>query len=228
MLEQVRLADAYVHYDDVPFSKGSFVNRVQAKTAAGSRWLTVPLRDLHLGQLIREVRTAESTGWRSSHLGVLEQAYRGAPHQDEMLEMVRRVYDLATDRLVDLLLAGLRELWSYFGLAPRTVLVSSEMRIPGKGSPRVLEIVRHLEGSVYVTGHGARRYLEHEVFEAAGVDVEYMDYSKTPYPQLHGPFTASVSALDLVANVGPAGRSVIASTTVPWRTFLGAKEASAR
>ena len=33
MFEQIALADVYVHYDDVQFSKGSFTNRVQLKTA---------------------------------------------------------------------------------------------------------------------------------------------------------------------------------------------------
>ncbi|NBX37756.1 MAG: hypothetical protein EBR10_11170, partial [Planctomycetes bacterium] len=35
-LEQMSLADIFVVYDDVQFSKGSFTSRVQAKTAAGS------------------------------------------------------------------------------------------------------------------------------------------------------------------------------------------------
>ena len=52
MFEQIRLADAYVHYTDVQFSKGSFVNRVQIKTADGFRWLTVPLKNVALGQNI--------------------------------------------------------------------------------------------------------------------------------------------------------------------------------
>ena len=40
LLEQMRLADVFVHYDDVQFSKGSFVNRVQVKTPDGVRWMT--------------------------------------------------------------------------------------------------------------------------------------------------------------------------------------------
>ncbi|MBC8123824.1 MAG: WbqC family protein, partial [Gemmatimonadaceae bacterium] len=43
MFEQICLADVYVHYDDVQFSKGSFSNRVQVKSASGSKWITVPL-----------------------------------------------------------------------------------------------------------------------------------------------------------------------------------------
>jgi len=86
----------------------------------------------------------------------------------------------------------------------------------------VLSVVQGLGGDVYVTGHGARHYLDHEAFEAAGVRVEYLDYEKRVYPQLHGPFTPYVSVLDLIANVGRAGRDVIASGTKPWREFLRA------
>ncbi len=46
-----------------------------------------------------------------------------------------------------------------------------------------------------------------------------MDYEKIPYPQLHGDFNPFVSILDLVANVGRAGREVIRSHAVDWRSF---------
>ncbi len=52
MLEQVRLADRYVDYSDVQFSRGSFVNRVQVKTCTGPRWITAPLYRLSLFQRI--------------------------------------------------------------------------------------------------------------------------------------------------------------------------------
>ena len=41
-----------------------------------------------------------------------------------------------------------------------------------------------------------------------------------PYPQLHGEFTPFVSALDLVANCGRAGRQYIHSKTVNWKEFV--------
>ncbi len=62
LLEQVRLCDICVHYDDVQFSKGSFTNRVQLKLADGSRWMTVPLANFHLGQLINQ-SSAFSDQW---------------------------------------------------------------------------------------------------------------------------------------------------------------------
>ena len=84
----------------------------------------------------------------------------------------------------------------------------------------MLEVVRRLEGSVYLTAQGARNYLDHEAFAAAGVDVEYMRYACQPYPQQHGEFIPYVSGLDLLANRGPEGRAVFVSSTVPWKEFL--------
>ena len=241
MFEQIRLADVYVHYDDVQFSKGSFTNRVQIKTIQGPKWLTLPV-GVHLGEAINQVRLAPaqvqlaqvplaratrqspaSADWRARHLGFLAQAFAGAPHADEALSLVRRVYEPRHDRLCELVIASMEAVLGYFELAPNVrFLRSSQMNVPGSGWARVLEIVKRTEGDVYVTGHGARNYLDHEAFEKAGVRVEYVDYERRPYPQLHGAFTPHVSILDLVANLGRAGRGVIASGTKPWREFLSA------
>lgn len=221
LLEQLRMADVWVHYDDVQFSKGSFTNRVQVKTAQGSQWLTVPLRELRLGQLIKDVAVDDRHDWRKKHLTTLAQAYAKAPHRDEMLALVEGVYHQPTASVGELAIASLRALYGYFGFdRPAEWLFSSQLGVGGQGSPRVLEIVTKLEGTRYITGHGASNYLDHEAFDRAGVRVEYLDYHKTPYPQLHGEFTPFVSALDLVANCGRVGREVIASGAVYWKDFV--------
>ena len=221
MLEQMRLADVYVHYDDVQFSKGSFINRVQVKTAQGSHWLTVPLADVHLGQLIKDVRVADDHGWRKKHLATLAQAYARAPFAKDMLAMVDGVLHSGATTLCEVSIASMVALRDYFGLErPVEFHFASQLGIGGNNSPRVLEIVRHFGGTRYVTGHGARDYLDHEAFDAAGVRVEYLDYRKTPYPQQHGEFTPFVTALDLVANCGREGREGIASGAVYWKDFV--------
>lgn len=221
MLEQIRLADVYVHYSDVQFSKGSFTNRVQVKTAAGTKWLTVPLDDLRLGQSIDEVRICRRRDWRSQHLELLRQAYVRAPHVDDMLALVEGVYAADHELLDDLARASMASLCDYLGLSDgRRFVRSQDLGITGASSQRVLQIVKALNGTTYITGWGARNYLDHALFEAEGVRVEYMDYRKASYPQLHGEFTPFVSALDLVANCGRAGIGTICSNTVYWKEFL--------
>jgi hypothetical protein len=221
MLEQARLASCFVHYPDVQFSKGSRVNRVQIKTAYGSRWMSVPLRDHKLGQRIDEVRIDDSRDWRREHLDQLRAAYAAAPHFDEMLNLVESVYENKHDDIGSLSTASFMMLCRYYGLDhDRTFLDSRQLGIDGASSRRVLDIVRALHEDSYITGHGASHYLDHSMFEHAGVRVEYMDYVNTRYPQLHGDFTPYVSALDLIANLGSAGVDCIRSTTIHWKDFL--------
>ncbi len=218
MLEQMAVADVFVHLDDAQFSKGGFFNRVQVKTAEGTPWLTVPLAENKLGQTLNETQPA-AHDWQRKHLATLRQSYAPAAHGGEMVALVERVLAMKHDSLAALSAASMEGLADYFGVLPRTVLRTSELGVNGSGSERVLNICQSLEATRYVTGHGAADYLDHAAFAAAGIAVEYMDYTKQPYPQLHGAFTPFVSALDLLANCGQAGRDVIAPQTVCWKDF---------
>ena len=221
LFEQIRAADTYVHLDDVQFARGYF-NRVEIKTTSGTKWLTVPLSELSRWKRINEVRLDAHRDWRQSHIDFLRQAFAGAPFKRDVLDVVQSVYKTDFETLAQLSIASIERVWSYFDLPAKETFLSSELDVPGRSWERILNIVRTLKGDVYITGHGARNYLNHEAFEEAGVRVEYMDYAKLPYPQLHGAFTPYVSMLDLIANRGPTGRDVIRSGTKPWRDFLNA------
>lgn len=221
MFEQIRLADIYVHYGDVQFSKGSFTNRVQIKTAQGIKWLTVPLQQLSLGQAIDDVLLDTRTNWRRQHLDALRQAYAAAPYRKDMLALVEAVYQQPHTTIGQLSRESMMACCRYYGLDHgRRFVEVAALGIGGASSQRVCDIVRTLGGSAYITGHGARHYLDHQLFEDAGIRVEYMDYQRRPYPQLHGEFTPYVSLLDLVANTGPQGIDCIVSGTQYWKDFL--------
>jgi hypothetical protein len=219
MFEQMRLADVYVHLDDAQFSKGGFFNRVQFKTQQGTPWLTAPLAANNLGLSLNETQLA-TTGWQRKHFTSLQQAYSKAPHVEEMLALVDEVFAEKTDSLAALGAMSMEKLAEYFEIKPGNIRWSSRMNVTGEGSARVMAICQTLGAERYITGHGARNYLDHKALEAAGVRVEYMNYEKRPYSQLHDEFTPFISTLDLVANRGRLGREVIVSSSVYWRDYL--------
>jgi len=221
LLEQMRLADVFVHYDDVQFARG-FYNRVQVKTSQGSQWITVPLRDHHRGQHIDQVIIDDRIDWRSQHRDILRQAYLKSPFCGDMLALVDRVYAMPATTLADVSRASLMALADYFGLVGKRSFVDSmSLGIGGASSQRLLDIVLAVQGNIYITGHGARNYLDHQLFEQSGIAVQYMQYRCIPYPQLHGDFTPYVTALDLVANCGKDGARVIQSESINWKEFMG-------
>lgn len=224
LFEQIRLADVYVHLDDAQFPQRhgrgrSFIIRVQVKTPKGSEWLTVPILKPGRTQLISEVAVADDTQWRDKHLKTLAQNYAKAPFASEMMEIAESVYALKTGSLCEMNICAIERISAYFGLSPRFCL-SSSFGMKSSSSARVLETVQRCNGDIYITGHGAKDYLDHELFEKNGIRVEYMDYRRTPYPQLHGAFDPHITILDLIANLGRAGIEYIHSSTKYWRDFL--------
>jgi hypothetical protein len=220
MLEQIKLADAFVYYDDVQFSRGSFTNRVQVKTQDGIRWMTVPLKNFSIGQFIDGVSIQDLEMWRDRHLSILSQSFRGAPYAQDALEIAKQVYSVNYKSLGALARASMIALADYYGLLNgRRFIDIRELGIDGASSNRVLKVVLALKGTSYITGYGAFNYLKHEIFENTGIDVKYMNYRYEKYRQSWGDFTPYVTGLDLIANCGPKGIDKICSGTISWREF---------
>lgn len=216
--ELASLADIYVHLDDVQFSKGSFTNRIQIKHRTGVKWMTIPLAGKGAFQRICELKPS-GVDWKRSHRELLIHSLQDAPHVETALDLFDRVY--AHEELLPLLTASIEETMGLMKLSrPSAWLMASHLGVDGASWERVLEIVKAVGGTRYVTAHGAANYIDHDAFERAGVVVEYIEYSKTLYVQRHGPFVPFVSVLDTIGNLGPSACTVIRPKLIPWRQFL--------
>lgn len=211
-------ADIMIWLDDAQFSRGSFTNRVQIRTAAGSKWLSIPLVGKGYEIAIRDLAAAQEN-WSLGHRELGRQALRGAPHLSEALSIIDASARPA--RLCEALIASSELCFTAcLGTLPE-VTRSSGMNVPGASWRRVLDLVHAVGGTRYVTGHGAANYLDHLAFEAEGVSVDYMAYDFQPWPQQQGDFSPYVTSLDLIANVAPGQRRAhLGTRTIPWRRFL--------
>lgn len=225
-LEQIRLADVFVFGDTFSLpgnSSKNFYNRVQIKTATGTQWLTVPVDRKHsvssLGPMNRMRIQQDGGRWCAKHLKTLRTNYAPAPFAAAMFELVEAVYARADlPVLSELNMATIRALAVFFDLcAGTTFLRLSEMEdLPAGKTERLVAMAERVGADEYVTGRGALDYLEPDRFAEKGIRVSVMEYARMPYPQRFGAFTPYVSSLDLVANLGPAGRDRIVPRTRPF------------
>ena len=218
-IAQMALADIMIWLDDVQFSKGSFTNRIQVKTAAGPKWMSIPLKDKGSKILIRDIEMIDDTTPKR-HKDFLYNTFNKATYVAEMLQTFEDVW-MPKGLLVNNLIDSAEGLADAIGLSDRQTFRASELSVDGYGSQRVLNLVKAVSGDTYLTGHGAIRYLDHPSFNRSGIDVLYMDYAPKPWLQDHGVFTPYVSALDLIAHVPVDLRyDYLAPQTMAWQTFL--------
>jgi len=224
--EQIKLADIFVFYDDVQFSKGGFMNRVQIKTQNEYKWLTIPLKDLHLGQKLNEVKVNNGKEWKKEHYVFLSNNYKNTGFLNEMIDIVEEVYTCNTEYLLDYTIASTKIIADYYGLAySKQFFLSSQLNITGNGDERVLNIAKYFKADKYITAMGALRYMDFKKFEKNNIMVEFMSYRKMPYNQIYGAFNPFVSTLDLITNIGKEGYKYICSESMYWRDFLKTQEA---
>jgi len=222
IFEQMRLADCFVHYDDVQLPQGrSFSTRVQVKSSQGPMWLSVPVVR-RVGQNIIEARVDDGQKWRQRHLATLSQLYSKAPFKQDMLELAHTVLNTTTDNLCEINILSIELCAKYLGISG-SIERSSRLGVAGASSQRLCDICKHLGASEYITGHGAKNYLDHDLFERSLVSVQYMNYQRSCYPQLHGPFDPHLTILDLIANVGPSALTYLNSPTTGWRSFVSSQ-----
>jgi hypothetical protein len=196
--------DLFVFHDDLQYTKGDWRNRNRIKTAAGERWLTIPV-GCSEHRLIRDVELP-GMDWARDHWRRLDAAYRQAPFYAAYREYFQALYfGRRWTRLAELnqaLIVGISR--DLLGMTTQFVDSSSYHLTHAKGE-RVLELLEKTRADVYVSGPAARQYISDDAFEAAGMRVIWKDYSGYPqYEQLHPPFSHRVTILDLLFHTGPA------------------------
>jgi hypothetical protein len=203
-------ADVFIVYDQVQYTKSDWRNRNVLKTRAGKAWITVPVRRDGLATQIEDARIDWKAEWPARHRSMIMENYRTAPFLDEVSAAFQSVLDRRHDRLsalnVDLMA------WVAGELSIKTRIVqSSSLASSGDRNERLVDLVRAVGGTRYLTGPAALSYLDLEAFGRAGIAVEVKAYDYAPYTQLWGGFEGAVSILDLMLNTGPDARAHLKS-----------------
>jgi hypothetical protein len=207
--DQMIRSDVFVYYDDVQFDNHGWRNRNRVKGPSGPLWVTVPtLHSGRQGQRILDTEIDNSKNWGRKILATVRQNYGRAPYLASYLPEFERLLAQPWRYLADLDVAAADLMCRWFDIK-RPVFRSSRLGIGGGKSSRLLAICNHFSATKYLSGNAAQAYLDMQLFEKAGITIEWQNYSHPAYPQLHGNFISHLSALDMVFNTGPLSISIL-------------------
>ena len=193
----INTVDVFVLYDDMQYTKRDWRNRNKIITQNGSQWLSVPVAVKgKYEQKIKDTKISE-TGWNKKHWNSIQHAYCKAPFWNEYKDIFEELYVHATDEnLSQINYKFLSAMNKIFGITT-TLRWSSEFDLAEERTQRLINICKDLNAKTYVSGPAAKDYMNETPFNAAGIEVEWMDYSGYPeYTQMHDqPFEHGVSRL---------------------------------
>ena len=213
---QILKSDIFVFYDDVQYDKRGWRNRNRIKTPSGTQWLTIPVNS-HGAQNehipINQIHISWERPWNEEHWRTIEYAYHKAPFFSQFAPIIREFYSKHAVLLADFTIETTIRLSQVLDISHTRFLRSSSLAVEGRKTDRLVNILKTLDADHYISGPSARDYIEPQIFETAGIELEFMEYNYIEYPQLYPPYDPQVSILDLLFNTGPEARKYIQNGT---------------
>jgi hypothetical protein len=212
-LHKILYSDLFILHDQVEYSKRVFIARVlirKPESPTESIYLTVPLRKHSDFIQIKDLLVDTSQKWQTKHLNLIQAAYRKAPHFEAYFPVIEKslLDTRGVESFVDvahLTLKAFLKLFNYDKEFP----LSSRLPVSGKKSEYNVNLVRHFQGTVYLSGSFGKEYQSDEEFIQHGISVVYQDIfeylAANPYPVFYGEFINGLASIDALFNVGVDG-----------------------
>ncbi|MFZ4855513.1 MAG: WbqC family protein [Desulfuromonadaceae bacterium] len=205
--------ELFILYDDVKYSHGSWRNRNQFRNASGLRWLTVPVMagatDLPIDQVLIG-KTVKP--WDKLHHRLLKESLGTTPYFKDAMTLWEdgiSANDMYLSNLNERLIRGICD---YLHIST-TIVRSRDYDCQGEKTARLINLLKKVGATAYLSGPAAKAYLDEDAFRQAGIGLYYKTYDYEPYPQQWGDFEGAVTVLDLIANCGPDARKHLKSKT---------------
>ena len=212
----INLVDEFIIYDDVQYTRRDWRNRNKVKTQHGLHWLNIPVqvKGKYL-QKINKVKTSNSK-WGQKHWETIYHSYSSMPYFDLYKKQFENLFIETSES--ESLLSKINyhficEIMRCLGIST-LLCFSSDYDLPEGRAERLISLCLQLGATNYLSGPTARPYLDTDLFNHHGIQVEWMDYSGyNTYTQPFPPFEHKVTILDLLFCNGTDSRYYMKSFT---------------
>jgi hypothetical protein len=203
LFTKMAACDIYVHLDSVQYLRRSYQNRNMIKNQHGAQWLTVPLQKAKRIEVIERICIDNSQDWQNIHLSTLRSSYKKAPHFNELMFLLEPIYQQHWELLSDLNITIINMISEKLGFHI-DFKRASELNVDGERSERILDICLKCNTSRYISGFGAKAYIDEEEFSKKGIEIVYIPPMDFTYEQIFSErgFIPGLSIIDFLFNCG--------------------------
>ena len=151
--QKMKAADLFVILDDVQYTKGNFQNRNRFKNINGDdEWFTISLEKKPHHKLISNLKTNDTINWREK---IIKQLYHNFNID------FSDIY--SSSNLIDINLESINYCRKKLNINT-PLIISSTLNIKTKGSQKLSDICNELNATEYISGQGAKKYIDKTLF----------------------------------------------------------------
>ncbi|MBI2500098.1 MAG: WbqC family protein [Deltaproteobacteria bacterium] len=202
LFNKIAKGGAFVFVDNVQYQKKSWQNRTLIKGLDGKEIsLTIPVQTKgRFSQRIRDVEIVDLHALRK-HLKTIRLNYQKTVGYDEVMPRITKWYEQNVKYLVDVTIPLMRECFELLGIQ-NEIFIGTELGLEKSKTELLIEICQKTNFNTYLSGQGAKDYLQPKLFEDQNLTHLYNEYEPPTYRQTGRNFLKGMFALDLLFNEG--------------------------
>lgn len=202
-------SDVFIYLDEVQLTDRGYSQRAPVINIEGkASYLTVSVEKKgHRDKKFSEILLNQDFDWKEKQKNFLKGNYAKHSYYSETMELFEEILDRNYNTLLEMTLASVEAIKIRLGIDTKTVLQSSLVYDRSmKKSELMLELTKAISGEVYLSGNGARKYMDIGEFERENVKVQFQKFAPFSYSQYRQKqFVSSLSVLDIFFNMGFEG-----------------------
>jgi len=222
-LDKMAKVDAFIINDIVQLeTKSPMVRNKIVDSRGKERYINASIdKKGYMDKPNRDIQLSNWNEVRSYIRNVLVDAYRKAGFYYEVWPLVDELLCSDFKMLLDLNMATIEMLRKCFDINTPLILNSSlNWGIGEDKSERLANKVAAVGGTVYLSGNGARKYMDFSPFIEKNISVVYQEFSYPEYAQIStAEFVPNLSAIDMLFNCG-----IEASRKLFWENVRSTNE----
>jgi WbqC-like protein family len=195
----INLVDKFVIYDDVNFINRGWINRNNILVNGSAFLFTFSLKNASQNRLIHEIDLVESENNKNKFLKTIELSYRKAIHFNEIFNLVQDLIKGETRNISHLAYLSLRLVADYLEIPTEFVDTSSIYKNSNlKGQHRIIDICEKMNADHYINPIGGSDIYSKELFEKAGIKLNFLKTKAINYKQYDNAFVPNLSIIDVL------------------------------
>lgn len=206
LLDKIAKSDLYILMDEVQLADRAYQHRNMFITKEGKeKILTIGIdKKNYRSKKLCEIEINSNSNWQIEHKNFLTDSYKKAKYFDEIWIWLNPIFEKKYNKLIEVLEDSMQITLQLLDIKTAMKKQSDlEYNRDTFKSDLILDLCLATHAEIYLSGQGAKDYMELDKFEKENIEVVFQLFKHPVYNQLYSDdFIIGLSILDCLFNNG--------------------------
>jgi hypothetical protein len=196
----IQSVDTFVLFDDVQFIKGGWINRNRILINGMENLFTFSVEQASIREIIANRKfSIKFANEKAKFLKTLRACYSKAPHYNETMVLIEKIFSYEEYNIVDFVEYHLRVICEHLEIKTQ-MIKSSEVKKNNdlQAEFRVIDICKCLKGDQYINSIGGQDLYSRDHFNNNSIKLNFLKPRIVSYLQLGSEFVPHLSIIDIM------------------------------